>query len=311
MTEKTLVSVLCITYNHERYIRQCLDGMLMQRTLFPFEILIHDDASTDRTPDIIRDYEDKYPDIIKPIYQIENQYSKGVNITLEIQFPHAKGKYIALCEGDDYWIDPLKLQKQVDFLENNPDYSMFFHNAIEHFEHKNIKDRLFSNVKNADYSGVEIYKRWIIPTASVVLHRSVIEADLYQAAIKNKKFMFGDILIFLTAANLGRVRGSSDVMSVYRKHEGGVAYNPLNISRLSFFLEHHQEIGNHFGEEYKKCLNYMTSKIYLRFFFLYMKGMSLKCFKYLFLSFFLSPLHFPSIFIEKIHKRIRNNIFYH
>ena len=87
----------------------------MQKTDFPFEILIHDDASTDGTADIIREYEAKYPDIIKPIYQTENQYSKGIKVSQVYQFPRAKGKYIALCEGDDYWTDPYKLQKQVDF----------------------------------------------------------------------------------------------------------------------------------------------------------------------------------------------------
>ena len=113
-----LVSICCITYNHEKYIRDAIEGFLMQKTDFPFEVLIHDDASTDGTADIIREYETKYPDIIKPIYQTENQYSKGIKISATYNYPRAKGKYIALCEGDDYWIDPYKLQKQVDFLEH-------------------------------------------------------------------------------------------------------------------------------------------------------------------------------------------------
>ena len=98
-----LVSICCITYNHAPYIRQCLDGFMMQQTNFTFEVLIHDDASTDGTADIIREYESKYPDIIKPIYQTENQYSKGVKVSATFNFPRAKGKYIAMCEGDDYW----------------------------------------------------------------------------------------------------------------------------------------------------------------------------------------------------------------
>ena len=107
--DKPLVSISCIAYNHESYIRQCLDGFLMQKTTFSFEILIHDDASTDNTTDIIREYERKYPDIIKPIYQKENQYSKGIPISATFNWPRAKGKYIAMCEGDDYWTDPLKI----------------------------------------------------------------------------------------------------------------------------------------------------------------------------------------------------------
>src|SRR5690625_3999133 len=101
---KQIVSISCITYNQSSYIRQCLDGFLMQKCNFKFEVLIHDDASTDNTADIIKEYQAKYPDIIKPIYQAENQYSKGVRgINIRFNFPRAQGKYIALCEGDDYW----------------------------------------------------------------------------------------------------------------------------------------------------------------------------------------------------------------
>ena len=109
--ENPLVSIVCESYNHEPYLRKCLDGFVMQKTNFSFEILIHDDASTDKSADIIREYISKYPQLDwKPIFQIENQYSKGISIWTEIQFPRAQGKYIALCEGDDYWTDPYKLQ---------------------------------------------------------------------------------------------------------------------------------------------------------------------------------------------------------
>ncbi len=116
-----VVSISCITYNHEKYIAQCLDGFLMQTADFGIEVLIHDDASTDHTPEILREYQKRYPNIIKPIFQTENQWSRGQRgFTFKYNIPRAKGKYIALCEGDDYWTDPLKLQKQVDFLERHP-----------------------------------------------------------------------------------------------------------------------------------------------------------------------------------------------
>ena len=103
-----VVSIQCLTYNHAPYIRQCLDGFVMQKTNFRFEAIIHDDASTDGTQEIIREYEKKYPDIIKPIYQKENQYSKGIpGYITNIISSKCKGKYFALCEGDDFWIDPL------------------------------------------------------------------------------------------------------------------------------------------------------------------------------------------------------------
>jgi len=121
-----VVSICCITYNHEKYIADALDSFLMQNTDFPVEILIHDDASTDRTPDIIREYEARYPDLIKPIFQRENQYSKGVKVA-HLNQKRARGKYIALCEGDDYWTDPYKLQKQVDHMEKHPECSLCVH----------------------------------------------------------------------------------------------------------------------------------------------------------------------------------------
>lgn len=131
---KPLVSICCITYNHAPFIRQCLDGFLMQQLSLEalpyrkeyevgFEILIHDDCSTDGTTEIIKEYAAKYPDIIKPLYEKENQYSKGVWVD-GYNYRRAQGKYIAYCEGDDYWTDPLKLQKQIEFMEANPEYSV-------------------------------------------------------------------------------------------------------------------------------------------------------------------------------------------
>ena len=124
--DSPLVTIQCLTYNHEPYIRQCLEGFVMQQTDFCFEVIVHDDASTDGTANIIREYEQKYPDIIKPIYEKENQYSKHDDSLIRIINEHTRGKYIAFCEGDDYWIDSLKLQKQVDFLEEHHDYGAVY-----------------------------------------------------------------------------------------------------------------------------------------------------------------------------------------
>ena len=108
-----LVSISCITYNHAPFIRQCLDGFLIQKTNFAFEIVIHDDASSDGSKEIIEEYVNRHPDIIFPMFQVENQYSKGMRgMTFRFNFPRCRGKYIALCDGDDYWTDETKLQKQ-------------------------------------------------------------------------------------------------------------------------------------------------------------------------------------------------------
>ncbi len=128
--DEIMVSVLCTAYNHEKYIKQALDGILMQETSFAFEIIVHDDASKDKTTEIIREYEAKYSDIVKPIYQTENQYSKGVAIINEFMLPKVRGKYVAICEGDDYWTDKSKLELQVNWLESHPEYSACCHNAL-------------------------------------------------------------------------------------------------------------------------------------------------------------------------------------
>ncbi len=127
--DKVMVSICCITYNHENYIADAIESFLMQETTFKYEILIHDDASTDKTADIIRDYEKLYPDLIKPIYQKENQYSKGVRRIGLFNLKRSSGKYIAICEGDDYWTDSKKLQKQFEYMENHPDCSACVHAA--------------------------------------------------------------------------------------------------------------------------------------------------------------------------------------
>lgn len=124
-----LVSIVCLTYNHEKYIQQTLESFMNQKTNFNFEIIIHDDASTDNTKKIIMQYAEKFPKIIKPIFQKENQYSKGISIPTQILLPYIRGKYIAICEGDDYWVDNNKLQIQIDFLESNSEYGACVHNT--------------------------------------------------------------------------------------------------------------------------------------------------------------------------------------
>lgn len=127
---KVIVSICCITYNQKEYIRDALEGFLGQRTDFAYEVLIHDDASTDGTAEIIEEYARRFPGMIKPILQKENQYAKGLTgVSGTYNFPRAQGKYIAMCEGDDYWTDQDKLQRQVDFMESHPGCSLVFHSA--------------------------------------------------------------------------------------------------------------------------------------------------------------------------------------
>ena len=125
-----MASINCVTFNHANYIRTALDSFLMQKTDFAFEILVHDDASTDGTSSIIREYAARYPDQVKPLIQTENQYSQGIdNISGAFNFPRARGKYIFMCDGDDYFLSPDKLQKQVDYMEAHPDCTLCIHSA--------------------------------------------------------------------------------------------------------------------------------------------------------------------------------------
>lgn len=228
-----MVTIRCITYNHEPYIRQCLEGFIMQKTNFRFEAIVHDDASTDETAKIIREYAEKYPDIIKPIFETENQYSKLDGSIQRIMSEHIHGKYVAMCEGDDYWIDPLKLQKQVDFLESNPEYSMCAHNAFVFYQQKN--DVCLFN--KTSYSGElpvhDAIHAWKIPTASIlVLSEVAKEYPSWLAVIYS-----GDYSLILRTLLKGKIYLISDIMSVYRISYVGYSASALYKGKNIFMLE--------------------------------------------------------------------------
>jgi len=231
-----LLTVVCTTYNHEPYIRKCLEGIFMQKTDFLFEVILHDDASTDKTVQICSEFEIKYPEIIKPIYQKENQYSQGNFINL---YGMAKGKYIALCEGDDYWTDPDKLQKQVDFLEANLDYSLCFHNSLVIYTNKIKSSHLFASYLKDKYTIEDVIEReWFVPTQSMVFRR-----EMYNLPIWNSYIYNGDYAIQLLLAKNGPFHYINQVMSVYRKHKSSLSatkahhYPPLKKMQLLNYFD--------------------------------------------------------------------------
>lgn len=252
--KKPLVSVVSITYNHEPYIRDCLEGFLMQKTNFPVEIIIHDDASTDHTADIIREYYEKRPDLFHVILERENQYSQGKIIGISL-YEQAQGKYFAVCEGDDYWTDPLKLQKQFDFMESHPDCSLCFHNAFRFYQDTAKKVLFNSDLENRYYSKEELASKWIIPTASLFL-KAAITNDYIRIRKDNEGILVaGDIILYLSAAQKGDVYGMSDIMSVYRLQKSGA--NSFNY-RTPLFFKHFkrvQEIFDLKSPEYKRVLS--------------------------------------------------------
>lgn len=217
---EVMVSICCITYNQKDYIRDALEGFVRQETDFVWEVLIHDDASDDGTADIIREYAARYPDRIFPILQEENQYSRGMtNISGTFNFPRARGRYIAMCEGDDFWTDVHKLQKQVDYMERHPDCSLCFHSARVEVQGRALTERQMRPYRRSRKVLPEeiIDKTSGYPTASLLFRRSMVEhlPDFYvQAPI-------ADIPLQLMAAARGWAYYMDRPMCVYRL--GGAA----------------------------------------------------------------------------------------
>lgn len=233
MNKELIVTIQCLAYNHEPYIRQCLDGFVMQKTNFRFEAIVHDDASTDGTADIIRKYAEKYPDIIKPIFETENQYSKKDGSLGKIIGLHTHGKYVAMCEGDDYWIDPLKLQKQVDFLEEHPEYSYSCHryNILEdttgvitlcpnkYFD-KHNEEQFFTFDKEYTFT-----QDWVTKTLTVVYRRSTfLERDYKYYKYRR------DVHLVYELLSKGKGVCHSFIGGVFRRNNNST-YNSLDIIR--------------------------------------------------------------------------------
>ena len=265
-TMTPLVSISCITYNHEKYIHQSIDGMLMQETTFPFEILIHDDASTDRTPEIIKSYQSEYPNIIKPIYQIENQYSKGSDI-VSYNFSRAKGEYIALCEGDDFSIDKDKLQYQIDKMKNHENCNISFHPAKIVFDQKitnGITSRHLDHDTIFDIKEVIKGDGGFCPTVSVIIKKVVTD---------NLPFFFktapvGDYFIQIFGALESGALYIDRTMSAYRKHDGGIWTSKQKSFDLikTFALDMSvtlKEMDEFFNYQYHNEIIFVMSNIYL------------------------------------------------
>lgn len=215
-TDNPILSIDSITYNHEKYIAKAIEGFLMQETDFPFEILINEDCSTDNTASIIKEFEKNYPNIIKPIYQKENQYSKGVE--QDFNFPRAKGKYIALCEGDDYWTDPLKLQKQVDFLEKNDEYILSYHKTRKvNEEGVLITDEVDAVNHDLDADQLKCAEEYIQTCTVVFRHIPLKPTD------ELKKAYNGDAVLWHLLSFHGKSKYLQNVgYSHYRIHSGGL-----------------------------------------------------------------------------------------
>lgn len=218
-----LVSICCLTFNHESYISQTIESFMMQRTSFPIEIIIHDDASTDNTQKIVMSYAEEYPNLIKPLFQKENLYSKGERSFLgRFILPTVSGKYIALCEGDDYWTDPFKLEKQINFLENNPDCSLCFHAAqhLDEVDHtRSFIHKPFIRPKNSKFN----IRMAILGGGGFMTTNSMVFVSEYLKELPNYYFQapIEDLPLMLFLASCGSIGYLDEIMSVYRMRTEG------------------------------------------------------------------------------------------
>jgi glycosyltransferase involved in cell wall biosynthesis len=210
-----LVSVFCPVYNHEKYLRQCLDGIVMQKTNFQIEVFVQDDASTDNSPEIILEYAKKH-DFIIPLLHKKNVFSTGESIN-NYFFEHAKGKYLAICEGDDYWTDPLKLQKQVDFLEQNEDFSICFHDVKILKDDKIVDDFIISPTEKEEFELEDFLIGNFMHTLSVMYRNSKEVVDYLNPINGN---LLADFYMHAVFAAFGKIKRIDQVMAVYRFGSG-------------------------------------------------------------------------------------------
>ena len=267
--EEIMVSISCSTYNHEKFIAEAIEGFLMQETNFKYEILIHDDASTDKTAEIIRSYEQKYPFLIKPIYQSINQYSRGIKPGPAYNYSRAKGKYISVCEGDDYWTDPNKLQIQFDCLENNPDVVCCCHNECKLTEHGLINESRLSPQNQRSFTGYEMMTCQCLILPLTAFFRNLDVLRDYPPETKFAKN--GDVFLFSILGQYGSCMYLPTIKpSVYRVHEGGVwsmkseaEQKSMRMNTWFWMAEYYSRLGNSKLEEKfrLRCLSLFISDL--------------------------------------------------
>jgi glycosyltransferase involved in cell wall biosynthesis len=259
------LSILVPTFNHGKFITQMLDGALMQKTNFDHEIIIGDDASTDDNAIIIKEYADRFPDKIRAFLHTQNLGPKtpqelGGKNNVAFLFAQCKGEYIALCEGDDFWTDDLKLQKQITFLDNNPTFALCHHH-LEVIYQDNSPSHEFNPENQRDTSSLEDLLRdesWFLGTASTVF-RNVFKQGMPDWWWKTAS---GDLGIFIEVAKYGKIKYFPKSMGCYRKHSGGMTniHTPQNQFFLRNRMEMFENLDSYFDFEYHDILEKTIKK---------------------------------------------------
>ena len=265
---KPLVSINCLTYNHEKYIRDCLEGFLFQKTNFPFEVLVHDDASTDSTPKILQEYATKFPDIIKPILRDKNLCSvPGHRDPNLVNLDRAQGKYVAMCEGDDFWCSPYKLQKQFELMEKHPDYSIcacgiYCLNHLRQsytphgFPSEEWPIQQETACKRILFNNHPLH----MPTVFFRMDTLRMIQDIFQRDVLNAPM--SDTQLFYHLATQGKVGYIRERMATYRKHASSISsYDNQERARIfaQLSLDAHIRLANEnnhpeWADEYRKLV---------------------------------------------------------
>lgn len=235
-TSAPLVAIECLAYNHAPYIRQCLDGFVMQKTDFPFIAIVHDDASADDTAKIILEYAQNYPDIIKPILETENQYSKkdgSLGRIIKKAIPE-QVRYIALCEGDDYWTDPYKLQKQVDYMENHPECGLVY-TSVRYYSQKDQKFTIYFGEERHSIQDFAV-KGNGIPTLTVLYKREIAKRYYDDIQPEKQNWAMGDLPMWLYFAKNSSLGFIPECTGVYRVLENSASHFSSQRDLLKFQL---------------------------------------------------------------------------
>lgn len=252
------VSISTTVFNHEKYLRNALDGIVQQKTNFDFELIIHDDASTDGSRAIIEEYAVKYPHIVKPIYQTKNQHSQGIKIFPNHILPRMTGEYIAVCEGDDYWTDLSKLQRQVDFLDSHPEYVACVHNTTLEDLQTGESRLMFSHDADEDISFEKVIRK-----GGGCFHTSSLMYRMPYASNRpeffNKAVGFSDYPLAIYLALSGKIRFLNRDMSHYRfgSVNSWTSRSRANAQRI---VKHHGYVIDML-EEVDRYTNYAYSQL--------------------------------------------------
>lgn len=259
------ISIIILTYNHEKFISQNLEGVFSQTVDAVVEVIICDDHSPDQTDDIIRNIIQNTPSNFEVKY-VRQPKNIGATPNFYFALEMVTGSYIAFCEGDDYWTDPHKLQTQIDFLRSNHDYSLCFHTAVNISDDVKMNETLFSKVENRQYTAPEIYRHWIVHTATVMMTAEVLQSEAKKMTLKEPDLQYFDTVLFLAASTVGKIRGIPKTMSAYRRHEAGLSAGKINYKRDLKHNKLDEIIGKYYSGEIKKLSDWQIfMRSYLNF----------------------------------------------